>query len=70
MTYNKPTEEEMEYLASIKTQRQYGQDDRNKLYNVYNRLFNANKRPTSCGRCLANTHKELMLIYNREKNAV
>ena len=67
MRYNKPTEEELTYLESIKNQKQYGSADRDKLYKVYNRIFNTNKRPTACGRCLATTHRELMTILNNEK---
>jgi len=66
--YNTPTIEELEYLASIVTKKQFGAGCRTELYNVYNRLYNANKRPTACGQCLARTHRELMVIYNNEKH--
>lgn len=62
MTYNAPTEEELEYLASISKQKRYGKDDRNKLYYTYNRLFNTRIKPTTCGSCIAKRHKELMQI--------
>jgi hypothetical protein len=65
---NKPTPEELVYLASIRTMKRYGNNDRAVMYGVYNRIFGTDKRPTSCGRCLSKTHKELMNVYNQYKN--
>ena len=62
MTYNAPTEEELEYLESIRKQKRYGKDDRNKLYYTYNRLFNTRVKPTTCGSCIAKRHKQLMQV--------
>ena len=61
---NKPTEQEMEYLRSIRTKRTYGSGERKEMYNVYNRIFNDNRRPTSCGSCVAKVHRTLMTILN------
>jgi len=68
MKYNTPTDEELTYLASIRGQKTYSPNDRVVMYNVYNRIFGTNKQPTSCGKCLAGTHRELMTVYNNEKN--
>ena len=64
---NTPTNDELTYLESIIQQKRYSPADREKMYSVYNRIFGTNKRPTSCGKCLANTHRELMNIYNKFK---
>ena len=68
MTYNTPTAEELAYLASIVNTKRYGANDRDMLYKTYNRIFNTNIRPSSCGGCLAKRHKELMIVYNENKN--
>lgn len=65
---NKPTSEELVYLASIRKMKRYSPNDRVVLYGVYNRIFGTNKRPTSCGKCLGDTHRELMKVYNQYKN--
>lgn len=62
---NQPTEQELEYLRSIRVKRTYGRDDRNYMYNVYNRIYNDNKRPTSCGSCVAKTHSSLMKVLEQ-----
>jgi hypothetical protein len=64
---NTPTKEELIYLESIRTKKQYSPQDRVEMYNVYNRIFNTSKRPTSCGKCLADTHRDLMNVYNQYK---
>ena len=66
MTYNKPTTEELLYIDSIKNQKQYGRGEQEKIYAVYNRLYNQNARPGGCGRCLAEKHKALMYVLERE----
>ena len=68
MTYNTPTPEELEFLKSIEKVRHYGLDARNQLYAVYNRLFNTNIPPSSCGRCLGDKHRQLMIILKNETN--
>ena len=68
MNYNTPTEEELIYMGSIRHQKRYGGNDRNVMYGVFNRLFNANRRPTSCGSCLAEVHKALMYVLDTENS--
>lgn len=65
---NTPTKEELTYLASIEKKKQYSPGDRIEMYKVYNRIFGTNDRPTSCGKCLSNTHRRLMNVYNKYKN--
>lgn len=65
---NTPTPEELEYLRSIERKRKYGRGDREEMYRVYNRIFSANKRPTTCGSCLYKTHSELMQILKQYNN--
>lgn len=65
---NTPTDDELIYLAAIRNQKRYSPNDRNVMYGVYNRIFGTNKRPTSCGKCIANTHRELMKVYNQYKD--
>lgn len=67
MKYNTPTAEELEFLESIKHVKNYGKDARNEMYAVYNRIFNTNIRPTTCGACLAKRHKHLMEVLKNEK---
>jgi hypothetical protein len=62
MKYNTPTEEELEYIASISRQKRYSPADRDKLYYTYNRIFNTRVKPTTCGNCIANRHKQLMQV--------
>lgn len=60
---NKPTPEEMIYIASIKDKKQYSPNDRNVLFGVYNRIHGTNDRPTSCGSCVAKKHRALLKVY-------
>ena len=62
---NVPTNDELEYLRSIRGKRNYGSGDRNEMYRVYNRIFNDRKTPTSCGSCVAKTHRALMAILEK-----
>ena len=62
--YNLPTQEELIYIDSIKSQKKFGRDDQVKMYSIYNRLFNEKARPGGCGRCLAEKHKALMYVLN------
>lgn len=66
MTYNKPTTEELIYIDSIKSQKKYGRSEQEKMYSVYNRLFNERARPGGCGRCIAAKHKALMQVLQLE----
>ncbi len=59
---NTPTDEELEYIASIKNKKRYGLGDREELYRVFNRIHNTHIRPTSCGSCIAKRHKQLMKL--------
>lgn len=68
MKYNKPTDQELVYLATIRTMKRYGKNDREVLYGTYNRIFGTNKRPTTCGQCIAQVHRDLVKVYNLEKD--
>ena len=68
MKYNEPTLQELAYIASIRGKKRYGRDERVTMYNTFNRIFNANRRPTSCGACLGDVHKALMKVLELENN--
>ena len=55
-----PTEEQLEYIKSIRFQRRYGPDERLKLYQTYNDIFQTKIVPSTCGSCIANRHKQLI----------
>ena len=62
--YNKPnclTEEEYNFLADFYSQPRnvISGLDKQQLLNIYNRVFNANKRMTSCSACLRNIYGKL-----------
>ena len=38
-------------------------ETRQEAYNIYNDIFNENKRPNSCGRCWANVKEKLFETY-------
>jgi hypothetical protein len=38
------------------------------LFAIYNRLTGENKKPTSCGRCVANTKKTIKHYYDQERS--
>tara|TARA_R110000772_G_scaffold18950_2_gene53356 strand:- start:105 stop:311 length:207 start_codon:yes stop_codon:yes gene_type:complete len=55
-----PTPEQLEYIDSIKHQRRYGKDERNKLYATYNEIFQTKIVSSTCGSCIAKRHKQLI----------
>ena len=62
--YNKPnclTEEEYNFLADFYSQPRnvISGLDKQQLLNIYNRVFNANKRMTSCSACMRNIYSKL-----------
>lgn len=64
---NKPTKDELIYLQSIERKKSYGGGDRQQMWDVYNRIFGTNERPTSCGSCVSKVHRRLMNVYNQYK---
>lgn len=38
------------------------------LFEIYNDLTGENKRPTGCGRCVANIKKRIQFEYEKENN--
>ena len=57
-----PTKEQLEYIESIKFQKRYGKDERLKLYQTYNDIFQTKIVPSTCGSCIAKRHKQLMQL--------
>lgn len=62
--YNKPnclTEEEYNFLADFYSQPRnvISGLDKQQLLTIYNRVFNANKRMTSCSACMRNIYSKL-----------
>ena len=62
--YNKPnclTEEEYSFLADFYSQPRnvISGLDKQQLLTIYNRVFNANKRMTSCSACMRNIYSKL-----------
>ena len=55
-----PTEEQLEYIESIRYQKRYGKEDRLKLYQTYNDIFQTKIVPSTCGSCIAKRHKQLI----------
>ena len=74
--YKKPqclNEDEYNYLHSYfaETRNEINVSTQQILLKIYNRVFNTNKRPTSCSSCFREVHSELAKVYNtyKEENA-
>ena len=65
---NKPTEEELTYIASIRDKRRYSPQEVKDMFDLYNRLHGTKDKPTTCGRCIARKHSALLKIYKDNKN--
>lgn len=40
-------------------------DERQQMFDIYNRLSGQKMKPTSCGRCVSNVKKRLLVEYDR-----
>jgi len=74
--YKKPqclNEDEYNYLTEYfaETRNEINVSTQQMLLKIYNRVFNTNKRPTSCSSCFREVHSELAKVYNtyKEENA-
>ncbi|CAB5218644.1 hypothetical protein UFOVP211_46 [uncultured Caudovirales phage] len=67
------TEEEYNYLTEYfaQTRNEINVSQQQMLLKIYNRIFNANKKPTSCSSCFRELHSDLAKVYNtyKEENA-
>lgn len=67
------TEEEYNYLTEYfaQTRNEINVSQQQMLLKIYNRIFNTNKKPTSCSSCFRELHSDLAKVYNtyKEENA-
>jgi hypothetical protein len=67
------TEDEYNYLTEYfaQTRNEINVSQQQMLLKIYNRIFNTNKRPTSCSSCFRELHSDLAKVYNtyKEENA-
>jgi NAD(P)H-nitrite reductase large subunit len=63
------TEEEYNYLTEYfaQTRNEINVSQQQMLLKIYNRIFNRNKRPTSCSSCFRELHSDLAKVYNTYK---
>ena len=60
--------EELEAIQSLMERARYSHEQRLMVYDLYNRIFNVKKHPTSCGKCMVNTLNALRRKYEDERN--
>lgn len=70
--YNQPeclTEDEYNYLSKVFSEggSTIPQAQQLRMNTIYNRVFHANKKTTSCGRCFRSTYNELKTLMNEYK---
>ena len=58
------TQEQYDYLQSIKKKKLFGRDEIKQMYNLYNLLTNSNDITSTCGSCVAKRHRKLMEILH------
>lgn len=67
------TEEEYNYLTDYfsQTRNEINVSQQQELLKIYNRVFNMNRKPTSCSSCFRELHSDLAKVYNtyKEENA-
>jgi NAD(P)H-nitrite reductase large subunit len=63
------TEDEYNYLTEYfaQTRNEINVSQQQMLLKIYNRIFNANKKPTSCSSCFRELHSDLAKVYNTYK---
>lgn len=61
------TYEELEDIQSLMDRSGYNHSQRVRIYDLYNRIYNTNKSPTSCGKCLIGKLKGIRLKYEEER---
>lgn len=61
------TYDELEGIQTLMERSRYSHADLQKIYDLYNRVFNTNKSITSCGKCNANKLKSLRRKYEEER---
>ena len=59
--------DELEQIQSLMERSRYSHADLEKIYDLYNRVFNTNQSITSCGKCSANKFKSLKRKYDEER---
>lgn len=59
--------DELEGIQTLMERSRYSHADLQKIYDLYNRVFNTNKSITSCGKCNANKLKSLRRKYEEER---
>ena len=56
-------------LTTLRNSTAVTMEFRDKTYQLYNKINNTNKRPTSCGRCWNNTKQQVIQYYEKIRNA-
>lgn len=59
--------EELEQIQSLMERSGYNHSQRVQIYDLYNRVFNTNKSPTSCGKCIVGKLNSLRRKYEEER---
>ena len=52
------------FLANVRP----SDEQRNMVYEIYNRITGENKKPNGCGRCWANVKKRVWATFERNTN--
>lgn len=59
--------EELQDIQKYMERNNYGHAHKLIIYELYNRVFNQQKSPTSCGKCIVNVLNALRTKYNEER---
>lgn len=60
--------EELEAIQKYMERTHYGHAHKLEIYDLYNRVFNQQKHPTSCGKCIVGVLNALRTKYNEERS--
>lgn len=60
--------EELEAIQSLMGRQRISHADRERIYDLYNRIFKVKKQPSTCGKCVVNTLNGLQRKYEDERN--
>ena len=59
--------DELEAIQTLMERYRYSHAELERIYDLYNRIFNTRKSPTSCGKCNANKLQALKRKYEEER---
>lgn len=54
-------------IQSLMEKTMYSHEQKLKIYDLFNRINNTNKQPTSCGKCVVSVLNGLRHTYNEER---